>query len=181
MQKKVGGEAASPHEQDTGFKGALSPFMLDEIFVENALDEADERMWMPVTPVSWSRPLCLNASQGYWVHLTKYRGQGIVSRHRHPAPVHALILRGGWRYLEHDWVGRAGSYVFEPPGDVHTLVTLPDVEESLTLFHVTGALIYCDADGATTGYTDVFTRIDANARHFETVGLGFDFVKRFVR
>ena len=95
--------------------------------------------------------------------------------------MHALIIKGGWRYLEHDWTGRAGSYVFEPPGDIHTLVTLPDVEESITLFNVTGSLIYFDENGDTTGYADVFTRIDAYAKHFEKVGLGADYVKQFVR
>jgi quercetin dioxygenase-like cupin family protein len=163
------------------YQGPKSPFALDEIFIQDAFANDDPKMWMPVTPYSWSRPLCLNASQGYWVHLSKFRGTGVVSCHRHPAPVHGFIFKGGWRYLEHDWVGTAGSYVFEPPGDIHTLVTLPDVEESITLFHNTGALIYCDVDGNTTGYADVFTRIDAYAKHFEKVGLGADYVKQFIR
>ncbi|MFT5509107.1 MAG: 2,4'-dihydroxyacetophenone dioxygenase [Hyphomicrobiaceae bacterium] len=163
------------------YQGTVSPFALDEIFIQDAFAKDDERLWMPVTPYSWSRPLCLCASQGYWVHLSKYRGQGVVSCHRHPAPVHALIIKGGWRYLEHDWTGREGSYVFEPPGDIHTLVTLPNVEESITLFNVTGSLIYFDETGETTGYADVFTRIDAYAKHFENVGLGADYVKQFIR
>jgi len=74
-----------------------------------------------------------------------------------------------------------GSYIFEPPGDIHTLVALPEVEESITLFHNTGALIYCDVDGNTKGYADVFTRIDGYAKHFEKVGLGADYVKNFIR
>ena len=64
-------------------------------------------------------PLCLNVSQGYWVHITKVTEAGIVSRHRHPAPVHGFVIEGKWRYLERDWVATAGSYLFEPPGDVH--------------------------------------------------------------
>ena len=39
----------------------------------------------------------------------------------------------------------------------------------------------CDADGNTTGYADVFTRIEAYAKHFEAVGLGRDYVKTFIR
>lgn len=167
------------------YSGPTSPFALPEIFIQDAFAKDDERLWAQMTPYSWSRPLCLNASQGYWVHLSKFRSapgeESIVSLHRHPAPVHGFIIKGGWRYLEHDWVGREGSYVFEAPGDIHTLVALPDVEESITLFHNTGALIYCDRDGATTGYADVFTRIEAYADHFEKVGLGRDYVKQFIR
>jgi len=167
------------------YRGPTSPFALPEIFIQDAFATDDERLWAPMTPYSWSRPLCLNASQGYWVHLSKFRnkgeGESVVSCHRHPAPVHGFIIKGGWRYLEHDWVGSAGSYVFEAPGDIHTLVALADVEESVTLFHNTGALIYCDVEGNTTGYADVFTRIEAYARHFEAVGLGRDYVKNFIR
>ena len=140
---------------------------------------------MPNDRDSWSRLLCLNASQGFWVHLSKFRnpgdGEKVVSLHRHPAPVHGFIIKGGWRYLEYDWVGSEGSYVFEAPGDIHTLVTVPEIQESITLFHNTGALIYCDVDGNTTGYADVFTRIEAYAKHFESVGLGRDYVKQFIR
>ena len=57
------------------YDGPISPFALDEIFIEDAFARDDERLWMPVTPYSWSRPLCLCASQGYWVHLSKYRGR----------------------------------------------------------------------------------------------------------
>ena len=36
--------------------------------------------------------------------------------------VHGFVLKGRWRYLEHDWVASAGSFVYEPPGEIHTLV-----------------------------------------------------------
>ena len=29
----------------------------------------DERVWVPQADSVWFRPLCLNASQGYWVNL----------------------------------------------------------------------------------------------------------------
>ena len=96
--------------------------MLDEIFWKDGREPEDERLWVPNGPGRWSRPLCLNVSQGYWVHLTKVTEAGVISRHRHPAPVHGFVLEGRWRYLERDWVATAGSYLFEPPGDVHTLV-----------------------------------------------------------
>jgi len=53
--------------------------------------------------------------------------------------------------------------------------------ENRTLFHNTGALIYCDENGKTTGTTDVFDRIDAYRKHFIEVGLGADYVENFIR
>ena len=154
--------------------------MTDELFWKDGLSPNDERLWVPNGPGRWSRPLCLNVSQGYWVHITKVTEAGSVSRHRHPAPVHGFVLEGKWRYLERDWEATAGSYLYEPPGDVHTLVV--DEGESMnTLFHNSGALLYCDEDGETIGATDVFDRVQAARNHFEEVGLGSDFVKRFIR
>ena len=154
---------------------------LDEIFIQDAFTNDDERLWVPLAPDRWSRPLCLNVSQGYWVHLTKVKGGGFLSRHRHPAPVHGFVIKGTWRYLEHDWVAGPGSYLFEPPGEIHTLVVDEDCDEMITLFHNTGAIIYCDEDGKTTGTTDVFGRVEACRKHFIDVGLGADFVEQFIR
>ena len=154
--------------------------MTDELFWEDGLSPNDERLWVPNGPGRWSRPLCLNVSQGYWVHITKVTEAGIVSRHRHPAPVHGFVLEGKWRYLERDWEATAGSYLYEPPGDVHTLV-VDEGESMKTLFHNSGALLYCDEDGETIGSTDVFDRVQAARNHLEEVGLGSDFVKRFIR
>ena len=154
--------------------------MTDELFWKDGLTPDDERLWVPNGPGRWSRPLCLNVSQGYWVHITKVTKAGVVSRHRHPAPVHGFVIEGKWRYLERDWVATAGSYLYEPPGDVHTLV-VDEGDTMKTLFHNTGALLYCDETGKTIGSTDVFDRVKAARNHFEEVGLGTDFVKQFIR
>src|SRR6185436_3997897 len=87
------------------------------------------------------------------------RRSGVLSRHRHPAPVHGYVIKGTWRYLEHNWIAKAGDYVFEPPGEVHTL-TVDSDDEMITLFHVCGALIYFDDQHRTCGYDDVHTKID---------------------
>ena len=139
--------------------------MTDELFWKDGLNPDDERLWAPNGPGRFSRPLCLNVSQGYWVHITKVTKAGIVSRHRHPAPVHGFVIEGQWRYLERDWVATAGSYLYEPPGDVHTLM-VDDGNTMTTLFHNTGALLYCDENGKTVGSTDVFDRIKAARNHF---------------
>jgi len=141
----------------------------------------DERVWVPQQPNVWLRPLCLCASRGYWVNLLRVRKSGVLSRHRHPQPVHAYVLKGSWRYLEHDWVATEGGYVYEAPGETHTLVVDEGVEEMITLFQVNGAMIYVDPDGKTLGYEDVFTKIDMCRRHYEAVGLGAGYVDQFIR
>lgn len=142
---------------------------------------ADERLWVPQQSNVWMRPLCLSASRGYWVNLLRVRKSGVLSRHRHPQPVHAYVIKGSWRYLEHDWVANEGGYVYEAPGETHTLVVDEDVEEMITMFQVNGAMIYVDPDGKVLGFEDVFTKIDMCRKHYEAVGLGHDFVDQFIR
>lgn len=140
----------------------------------------DEREWVPAAMAGvWMRPLLFDTVRGAWTNVVRMRTAGLISRHAHPAPVHGFVISGSWHYAERDWVAAPGSYVFEPPGDVHTLIADPG--ESLTLFWITGTLIELDEAGQTTGYADVFTRIDQASRHFAAVGLGADHVRRYIR
>jgi len=151
-----------------------------ELVIPDAIP-ADERVWVPVEENVWFRPLCLSASRGYWMNLLRVRKSGVLSRHRHPQPVHGLVLKGEWRYLEHDWIAREGGYVYEAPGETHTLVVDPHVDEMITFFQVNGAMIYVDPDGNTTGYDDVFTRIAKCRAHYEKIGLGAGYIDQFIR
>jgi hypothetical protein len=51
----------------------------------------------------------------------------------------------------------------------------------MTLFQVNGAMIYVDPDGKVQGYEDVFTKIEMCKKHYTAVGLGADYVERFIR
>jgi quercetin dioxygenase-like cupin family protein len=159
------------------------PFPKDaqaEIVIPNAIPE-DERLWIPQTETVSFRPLCLNRSQGYWTNLLKVTQAGVLSRHRHPQPVHGWVLKGRWHYLEHDWMAEAGSYVYEPPGETHTLVVPEGVDEMITYFQVNGVMCYVDPWGKVLGYEDVFTKIEMCRAHYTAVGLGEDYVDQFIR
>ena len=82
---------------------------------------------------------------------------------------------------EHDWVATEGSFVYEPPGETHTLVVPDDCPEMITFFSISGAMIYLDAEGRQTGYEDVFSKIDMCRKHYVEVGLGASYIDQFVR
>jgi hypothetical protein len=97
--------------------------------------------------------------------------------------VTGYVIKGAWRYLEHDWIAKAGSFVYEPPGEIHTLV-VDDVvgeNEMITQFNIHGAMIYLDENGKTTGYEDVFTKIAMCRQHYTEVGLGSAYIDQFIR
>jgi 2,4'-dihydroxyacetophenone dioxygenase len=153
---------------------------LSEIVIPDVLPD-DDRVWVPQAEGVWFRPLCLNRSQGYWMNLLKVRKAGVLSRHRHPQAVHGYVLKGRWHYLEHDWTAEAGAYVFEPPGETHTLIVPEGVEEMITMFQVNGLMVYVDPWGKPLGYEDVFTKIELCRKHYQAVGLGAGYADQFIR
>jgi quercetin dioxygenase-like cupin family protein len=157
------------------------PGIQTEIAVQAIPD--DERVWVPQAPDVWFRPLLLNTVTGSWCNLLRVRKSGVLSKHIHPSWVTGYVIKGAWRYLEHDWIAKAGSFVYEPPGEIHTLV-VDDVvgeNEMITQFNIHGAMIYLDDNGKTTGYEDVFTKIDMCRKHYIDVGLGADYIDQFIR
>ncbi|CAJ1959062.1 unnamed protein product [Cylindrotheca closterium] len=164
------------------YQGEQPKEALSEVFIPQVMPDVDEELlWVPQTDTVSFRPLCFCVSSGYYVNLLRVKGAGLLSRHKHPGPVHGHVLKGKWKYLEHDWVAEQGSYVFEPPGEIHTLVVPQGVGEMITLFHVTGSLLYCDPEGKVVGAEDVFTKLELAKKHYKEVGLGEDFVEQFVR
>lgn len=155
------------------------PGIQPEIAVQAIPD--DERVWVPQAPLVWFRPLLLNTVTGSWCNLLRVRRSGVLSRHIHPSWVTGYVIRGSWRYLEHDWVASQGAFVYEPPGEIHTLVVDEGCDEMITFFNIHGAMVYVDEHGATIGYEDVFTKIEMCRRHYRDCGLGADYVDRFVR
>jgi 2,4'-dihydroxyacetophenone dioxygenase len=141
----------------------------------------DDRLWVQQAPDVWFRPLMLNTVLGQWCNLLRVDRAGIVSRHRHPAAVFGYVIEGKWHYHEHDWMAEAGHFVYEPPGEIHTLAVPEDCERMITFFNITGAMVYVDENGAQTGYEDVFTKIERCREHYADVGLGADFVNQFIR
>ena len=124
--------------------------------------------WVPQAEGVWFRPLRISPGLGTWTNLLRVTRKGTISLHRHPAPVEAWVIKGQWRYLEHDWTAAAGSYVYEPAGDVHTLTTLGD-EEMITLFSMHGPIEYIGPDGeiscAETAETKLRRYLDFCAEH----------------
>lgn len=157
------------------------PGIQPEIAVQAIPD--DERVWVPQAPDVSFRPLLLNTVTGSWCNLLRVRKSGVLSRHIHPSWVTGYVIRGAWRYLEHDWVASEGSFVYEPPGEIHTLVVDEAVgaQEMITFFNIHGAMVYVDEKGQHTGYEDVFTKIEMCRKHYVDVGLGAEYVNQFVR
>ncbi len=99
-------------------------------------------------------------------------GPGLVNRHYHPHQVFAYTISGKWGYLEHDWIATAGDWVYEAPGESHTLIAYECDEPMRVTFNVTGPLIWLDENGEPNGTFDVFDYIALVRDHYEKNGIG---------
>ncbi len=92
--------------------------------------------------------LQVDIDQGLWVIRTKFQPGMVVQTHKHTGSVFAFTLAGSWKYLEYPEVNRAGSYLFEPAGSIHTL-TVPEDNTDMTdvFFAIYGANLNLDAEG----------------------------------
>src|SRR5207253_7534720 len=75
-----------------------------------------------------------------------------VQTHRHTGPVWGYTVSGGWKYKEYDYVNRAGSFLYEPAGSVHTLQCIED--DTQVWFHMYGVNLNLDADGNVDSVSD---------------------------
>jgi 2,4'-dihydroxyacetophenone dioxygenase len=159
------------------------PYMLPDMVIPNVLSNwlEDDNLWVPVTSSVSFKPLLLSVSNGYYVNLLRVKRAGVLSRHRHTGGVHAIVLKGRWHYLEHDWVAEEGGFAFEPPGETHTLVVPEGVEEMITWFHVQGGYTYVDPHGTAVGYEDVFTKLETARSYYNSIGLPENYIEKFIR
>ena len=144
-----------------------------EHFIANVnLD--DDRRWVPYAPGVWLQPCCFNVTTGGFSVLLKALPGAKLGIHYHVGTVHGYTMRGHWRYLEHDWIAKPGTFIYEPAGEAHTLVVTDDSPDpALVLFIVEGGLIYLDkpVDGAFAAYEDGFTLLDLCRKYYREAGL----------
>jgi 2,4'-dihydroxyacetophenone dioxygenase len=138
--------------------------------VSDAIISASAIPWVPQAPGVAFKPLRLSPKSGTWANLLRVESAGRVSRHRHLGAVQAWVLSGSWRYLEHDWVAHPGDYVFEGPGDVHTLVVEPGAVME-TLFVIDAPYEYLDDNDVVTGIESAESKLAAYRAYCEANGL----------
>jgi quercetin dioxygenase-like cupin family protein len=141
-----------------------------ELALPDQAIQADELPWVPQGENVWFKPLRFDLTSGRWVNLIQVRGKGRVNRHRHYGQVQGYCIEGRWRYLERDWVARPGTFIWEPPGDIHTLVT--DEEEGMmTLFVLEGVIQYLDDEDNVIYNDDVFSKMERYLKFCDEQGI----------
>ena len=138
------------------------------------VDLGDGGPWVPYAEGVWFQPCCFNVTSGGFSVVLKGLPGAKLGVHYHVGTVRGFTMRGHWRYLEHDWIAKPGSFIYEPAGEAHTLVVTDDSPEpALIFFCVEGGLIYLDraVDGGFGAYEDGFTILELCRKHYREAGL----------
>jgi len=137
VDRRRAAPVSAPSQPPTAPQG--NPKMFYEA-IDTALIDVESLPWMPFTPYSEELQLKLikaDPIRGEWVTLLKVPPKFQLPMHHHSGTVMVWTLKGQWKYLEHDWVAGAGSFVFETAGSRHTPVGVGD-DEVVTLNIVQG-------------------------------------------
>ncbi|MGQ0805410.1 MAG: 2,4'-dihydroxyacetophenone dioxygenase family protein [Actinomycetota bacterium] len=113
---------------------------------------ADELPWADIGGGSKLKVLQVKEQEGLWIVANIFQAGYEVQKHRHTGPVWGYTVSGAWKYKEYEYVNRAGSFLYEPAGSVHTLQCIED--DTLVWFHMYGANLNLDAEGNVESVTD---------------------------
>ena len=122
-----------------------------------------ESPWVPFGETAALRHLAFDPRHNIFSNILWIKANGVVGTHKHRGTVVMMCLEGSARYLEYEWVAGPGSFIFEPPGVAHTLVT--DHPEGVKLFGwMQGPIEFYDDQGGFVESLDVWWYIN----HYET-------------
>ena len=121
-----------------------------------AIHRGDEELpWVDAGGGIELKVMMVRTDEGLWIVRNRFAPGVVIQTHRHTGPVYAHTLSGAWKYAEYPEVNRAGSFLFEPAGSVHTLTTPADNTEPTDVwFQIHGVNLNLDADGNVESITD---------------------------
>jgi 2,4'-dihydroxyacetophenone dioxygenase len=120
---------------------------------------ADDLPWADIGGGNKLKVLQVKEREGLWIVQNVFQAGFEVQKHRHTGPVWGYTTSGAWKYKEYDYVNRAGSFLYEPAGSVHTLQCIED--DTLVWFHMYGANLNLDADGNVETVSDGSNTLEA--------------------
>ena len=158
----------------SSFTDGLAPHQRSREHFTADINLEDGPHWVPYADGVWIQPCHFNVTTGGFTVVLKGLPGAALGTHYHVGTVRGFTMRGHWRYLEHDWVAKPGTFIYEPAGEAHTLVITKDSPETaVILFVVEGGLIYLDkaADGQLAAYEDGFTALELTRKYYREAGL----------
>jgi 2,4'-dihydroxyacetophenone dioxygenase len=113
---------------------------------------ADDLPFVEIGNGNKLKVLQVKPEEGLWILENVFQAGFEVQTHRHTGPVFGYTTSGAWKYKEYDYVNRAGSFLYEPAGSVHTLQCIED--NTQVWFQMYGVNLNLDAEGNVESVSD---------------------------
>ncbi len=128
--------------------------------------------WVDLPDGSGLKLVYAKVKEGLWIVRNRFKPGFEVATHKHTGPVFGYTSTGAWKYKEYEYENRAGSFLYEPAGSVHTLIALPEnTEDTDVWFQIYGANLNLDPDGSIESVVDAQLISDAYFALCEMQGL----------
>jgi hypothetical protein len=168
----------------SSFSDGLAPDQKSREHFIADLNLEDGPHWIPYAEGVWVQPCHFDVTSGGFSVVLKGLPGAALGTHYHVGRVRGLTMKGHWRYLEHEWVAKPGTFIYEPAGEAHTLVITADSPEpAIIFFAVEGGLIYLDkpVNGAFAAYEDGFTALEFCRKYYRETGLDLSKLDALIR
>lgn len=130
---------------------------------------ADDLPFAEIGDGSKLKVIMVKEAEGLWIIENVFQAGYAVQRHKHTGPVYAYTTSGAWKYDEYSYVNRAGSFLYEPAGSVHTLRVIED--DTHVWFQMYGANLNLDANGEVESVSDGASTLRVYLELCERAGL----------
>src|SRR5207248_8920363 len=131
---------------------------------------ADELPFVDMGDGSKLKVIQVKEREGLWIVENIFMAGYEVQKHRHTGPVWGYTTSGAWKYKEYDYVNRAGSFLYEPAGSIHTLQCIED--DTQVWFHMYGVNLNLAADGSIESVFDGASALRSYLAMCEAQGFG---------
>lgn len=152
-------------------QGKTMPMFYETI--DTALIDVESLPWIPFAPYSdtiFLKLIKVDPITGQWITLLKLPPKTELPMHHHAGTVMVWTIAGQWKYIEHDWVASAGSFVFETAGSRHTPIAVGE-GEVVTLNIVQGDWNLMSPEGAVLAIENWKSMMDRYLNYCKSHGI----------
>ena len=126
--------------------------------------------WVPFGDNAAIKHLAFDVRQNIYSNILWMKGPAVIGTHKHRGYVTMMCLEGSAHYLEYDWLATPGCFIYETPGEAHTLVT--DHPDGCKLFGwMQGPNEFYDSDANLVMTADVWWFMDHYESHCKAHGI----------
>lgn len=132
----------------------------------------EDSPWIPFGPVGDKvavKYFNIDPVKGEVILIARNQPGIVQPKHHHTGQVIVYTISGSWKYMEHDWIARPGSVVYEVANSDHTPVIMDEGTVALNI--VQGELHFFDGNNNIVAVETWKTHLERYLKHCADNGI----------